>query len=72
MQENNIIFAGFVLLVIDAVIMAELKKILSKFTSSQLNMRTKRPTSPPNAFTDSVFPVPAGPKGFPTRPRCSD
>lgn len=29
--------------------------------SSQLNTRTNRPNWWPNAFTDSVFPVPAGP-----------
>lgn len=30
--------------------------------SSQLNTSTKRPSWLPSAFTDSVFPVPAGPK----------
>jgi hypothetical protein len=30
--------------------------------SSQLNTKTKRPNWWPRAFTDSVFPVPAGPK----------
>lgn len=43
-----------------------------KLTSSQLKTSTKRPTNPPKAFTDSVLPVPAGPNGFPTSPRCSD
>jgi hypothetical protein len=30
--------------------------------SSQLNTKTKRPNWCPRALTDSVFPVPAGPK----------
>ena len=36
----------------------------SKF-SSQLKTKTNLPSWPPNAFTDSVFPVPAGPNGAP-------
>lgn len=31
---------------------------------------TCRPKAWPNAFTDSVFPVPAGPYGFPPKPMC--
>ena len=37
-------------------------------TSSQLNTSTCRPKRPPRALTDSVFPVPAGPYGFPPIP----
>ena len=39
-------------------------------TSSQLKTRTCLPNRPPRAFTDSVFPVPAGPYGFPPMPMC--
>lgn len=40
------------------------------FTSSQLKTKTNLPNIAPSAFTHSVFPVPAGPKGFPPHPKC--
>jgi len=39
--------------------------------SSQLKTRVNRPSWLPRAFTDSVFPVPAGPNGEPPRRECS-
>jgi hypothetical protein len=39
--------------------------------SSQLNTRTYLPSYDPKAFTDSVFPVPAGPKGDPPSLQCN-
>lgn len=42
----------------------------SKF-SSQLNTSTNRPMREPSAFTLSVLPVPAGPKGLPPMRKCS-
>lgn len=43
---------------------------LKSMPSSQLNTKTYLPNAYPKAFTDSVFPVPAGPYGLPPYPIC--
>ena len=43
---------------------------LKSIPSSQLKTNTYLPNAYPIAFTDSVFPVPAGPYGFPPNPIC--
>lgn len=43
---------------------------ISEHTKCTAYVLTWRPKACPNAFTDSVLPVPAGPYGFPPKPIC--